>query len=103
MDSKQIFSSESMKEQLIMNLGYQKDSLFLDGDRFSHIILRKLYEKSQLKENNNHELESSIWEKKMEKRSSTYDMTRQFLFNSSKDQMFLYYSFDLEMQQFQIY
>jgi hypothetical protein len=39
------FHQNPMKEQLIMNLGYQKDSLFLDGDRFSHIILRKLYEK----------------------------------------------------------
>jgi hypothetical protein len=39
------FHQNPMKEQLIANLGYQKDSLFLDGDRFSHIILRKLYER----------------------------------------------------------
>lgn len=39
------FHQNPMKEQLIANLGYQKDSIFLDGDRFSHIILRKLYEK----------------------------------------------------------
>ena len=39
------FHQNPMKEQLIVNLGYPKDSLFLDGDRFSHIILRKLYEK----------------------------------------------------------
>jgi hypothetical protein len=39
------FHQNPNKEQLIANLGYQKDSLFLDGDRFSHIILRKLYEK----------------------------------------------------------
>jgi hypothetical protein len=39
------FHQNPMKEQLIANLGYPKDSLFLDGDRFSHIILRKLYEK----------------------------------------------------------
>jgi len=39
------FHQNPMKEQLIANLGYQKDSLFLDGDRFSHIILKKLYEK----------------------------------------------------------
>jgi len=39
------FHQNPMKEQLIANLGYQKDSIFLDGDRFSHIVLRKLYEK----------------------------------------------------------
>jgi hypothetical protein len=39
------FHQNPMKEQLITNLGYQKDYMFLDGDRFSHIILRKLYEK----------------------------------------------------------
>jgi hypothetical protein len=39
------FHQNPNKEQLIANLGYQKDSLFLDGDRFSHIILRKLYER----------------------------------------------------------
>jgi hypothetical protein len=39
------FYQNPVKEQLIANLGYQKDYLFLDGDRFSHIILRKLYEK----------------------------------------------------------
>ena len=39
------FHQNHMKEQLIANLGYQKDSLFLDGDRFSHIILRKLYDR----------------------------------------------------------
>ena len=39
------FHQNPNKEQLIANLGYQKDSLFLNGDRFSHIILRKLYEK----------------------------------------------------------
>ncbi|MCX6671353.1 MAG: hypothetical protein NTX92_05495 [Euryarchaeota archaeon] len=39
------FYQNPMKKQLIANLGYQKDYLFLDGDRFSHIILRKLYEK----------------------------------------------------------
>ena len=39
------FHQNPMKDQLIANLGYQKDSLFLDGDRFSHIILRKLYER----------------------------------------------------------
>jgi len=39
------FHQNPNKEQLIANLGYQKDNLFLDGDRFSHIILRKLYEK----------------------------------------------------------
>lgn len=39
------FHQNPMKEQLIANLGYQKDNMFLDGDRFSHIILRKLYEK----------------------------------------------------------
>ena len=39
------FHQNPMKERLIANLGYQKDNLFLDGDRFSHIILRKLYEK----------------------------------------------------------
>jgi hypothetical protein len=39
------FYQNPVKEQLIANLGYQKDCLFLDGDRFSHIILRKLYEK----------------------------------------------------------
>jgi hypothetical protein len=39
------FYQNPMKEQLITNLGYQKDSLFLDGDRFGNIILRKLYEK----------------------------------------------------------
>jgi len=39
------FYQNPVKEQLIANLGYQKDRLFLDGDRFSHIILRKLYEK----------------------------------------------------------
>ena len=39
------FHQNPMKEQLIASLGYQKDNLFLDGDRFSHIILRKLYEK----------------------------------------------------------
>jgi len=39
------FHQNPMKEQLIANLGYQKDYMFLDGDRFSHIILRKLYER----------------------------------------------------------
>jgi hypothetical protein len=39
------FHQNPMKEQLITNLGYQKDYMFLDGDRFCHIILRKLYEK----------------------------------------------------------
>jgi len=39
------FHQNPMKEQLIANLGYQKDQLFLDGDRFSHIILRKLFER----------------------------------------------------------
>ena len=39
------FLQNPMKERLIANLGYQKDNLFLDGDRFSHIILRKLYER----------------------------------------------------------
>jgi hypothetical protein len=39
------FYQNPVKEQLIANLGYQKDFLFLDGDRFCHIILRKLYEK----------------------------------------------------------
>jgi hypothetical protein len=42
------FHQNPMKEQLIANLGYQKDSLFLDGDRFSHIILRKLYKRITL-------------------------------------------------------
>jgi hypothetical protein len=42
---KTYFHQNPLKEQLIANLGYQKDSIFLDGDRFSHIILRKLYEK----------------------------------------------------------
>jgi hypothetical protein len=45
------FHQNPMKEQLIANLGYQKDSLFLDGDRFSHIILRKLYERITNKNN----------------------------------------------------
>jgi hypothetical protein len=39
------FYQNPVKEQLIANLGYQKDSLFLNGDRFGHNILRKLYEK----------------------------------------------------------
>ena len=36
------FHQNPVKEQLIANLGYQKDSLFLDGDRFSHIILNDM-------------------------------------------------------------
>ena len=39
------FHQNPLKEQLITNLGCQKDNMFLDGDRFSHIILQKLYEK----------------------------------------------------------
>ena len=39
------FHQNPLKEQLIANLGYQKDNMFLDGDRFSHIVLRKLYER----------------------------------------------------------
>ena len=42
---KRYFHQNPNKEQLIANLGYQKDTLFLDGDRFSYIILRKLYER----------------------------------------------------------
>jgi len=42
---KKYFYQNPLKEQLIASLGYQKDTLFLDGDRFSHIILRKLYER----------------------------------------------------------
>jgi hypothetical protein len=46
------FHKNPMKEQLIASLGYQKDTLFLDGDRFSHIILRKLYERITTEKNN---------------------------------------------------
>ena len=45
------FHQNPNRERLIANLGYQKDTLFLDGDRFSHIILRKLYERIKTESN----------------------------------------------------
>jgi hypothetical protein len=55
-------------EQLIKSLGgLEKNRILLDGDRFSHIVLEALWEKSHMKTNNNHEMGSPFWGEKLEK------------------------------------
>ena len=39
------FYRNKVREQLIMSLDNKKESIFLDGDVFSRIVLKKLYEK----------------------------------------------------------
>jgi hypothetical protein len=42
---KKYFYQNPTQEQLVKSLSDPKEYMFLDGDRFSYIILRKLYEK----------------------------------------------------------
>jgi hypothetical protein len=39
------FYQNPAQEQLVKSLGDPKEYMFLDGDKFSHIILEKLYER----------------------------------------------------------
>lgn len=56
------FTQNPTQEQLIKNLGgLEINSMLLDGDRFSRIILEALWKKSQRKGNNNYELGRLVW------------------------------------------
>jgi len=43
--SDKYFYRNKAQEQLIKSLGSKKESIFLDGDVFSRIVLKKLYER----------------------------------------------------------
>jgi hypothetical protein len=46
------FYRNKEREQLITSLGNKKEYIFLDGDVFSRIVLKKLYEKIATEKNN---------------------------------------------------
>jgi len=59
------FYQNPAQEQLIKSLGgLEKNFMLRDSDRFSHIILEALWEKSKQKTNNNPEIGSPTWEKR---------------------------------------
>jgi hypothetical protein len=59
------FYQNPAQEQLIKSLGgLEKNFMLRDSDRFSHIILQALWEKSKQKTINNPEIGSLAWEKR---------------------------------------
>jgi hypothetical protein len=59
------FYQNPTQEKLSRSLGgLEKNIMLLDSDRFSHIILEALWEKSKLKTNNNPEIGSPVQEKR---------------------------------------